>query len=822
MSDNTSALRKQLLANGYTPLPNVGKMTFMEGWPKKEVTPEVIDTWSRRNKRWPDTGIRVENGLAVIDLDIDHEVIEQVAKALEAEFPELRRALIRYGKGVKEAWFLRTSEPFSRIHSHRFTAPGENVEEHGTHHVEIFGGASPRQFGAFGAHTREDNRGDGEVLVAYEWAERSPGDSGSGPAAVPIEALPELDKDTFFKIADIVGRELRAAGFEQVLKTTAGESESTRVFDLTDDMLFETNEDETGIALADLEERVKGGAEGLRVSASFIEPGQGHSRTRCLLGRSHGGELTIWDSATGITHLRASLSPQQAVQRQVDTDTLGAKLRRLAELEDERKAKRRAKLSSEDDYKQAAAKLLQVYAYCPNQQLDVVPLWAESVTDGMTLSKFRTMMLPWCGIELGERGGEHKINPVDLWSSSHERVTVEGLRLRPDMPRPIFEEGGKKYVNVYKPVVHPLDGGDPWGGWALIEQLLPDPVERLYFIRWLAFKVRHPHVPGPAILMVARQFGTGRGTLGELLKLVFGQRYVKTIGFDHFAGRTYQSQYTEWQADSLVVLVNESSTADNGSAYRTKHDTYERLKEVVDPRPQVRSIVAKGVKAYDAMVCASIVIATNNPDALPLPAEDRRFAVLTNGEPRDVEYWDGINAWMQVPENVGAWLRELEAFDLGDYSPFASPLMTDAKRDMTELSRSDIDRAFEEALDLMQGEVILPEQVLNVMRELRDRSGYSFPERWEDAARRIVQKNLFKIGAKDEAGYVVYIGNKKYRTYARSSRVAKLWAGGGRGVDARVEALKNGDPAAAKTPEALFSKLKLVKSTPATPEPPPK
>jgi hypothetical protein len=797
MTDTPAELRKQLLANGYSPLPNKAKACFLTEWPTVEITPEVIDRWGRRHSRYQDTGLRIENGLAAADLDVNDPIAERILDAWEAEIPALKGALLRYGKGHKLALFYRTTEAFSRIHSYRFTAPGENVDEHGTHVIEIFGGAASRQFGAFGAHTRADN---GEVLVEYEWTDGSPLDT-------PLDDLPELDKATQFKMVEIGERVLRAAGFEQVLKTTKGESEAHRVYDLVDDMTFETAEGFDDVPLVEIEKQAQAKIEGLRVSASFIEPGRLHSRTRCLVGLSGSGQLTIWDSATGVTHMRASLEPKAAQERQAGAADVATKLKRLAEAESERKARRRAKLNAEDDAQTAAGKMLQTYAYCPNQPLNVVPLWAESVAEGKTLTNFRTEMLPWCDIEIGPKGGEKKINPADIWSSSRERVTVEGLRLRPDQPRPVFEEGGRKYVNVYKPAEHPTEGGDGWGGWALLRQLIPDERERRYFIQWLAFKWLNPGVPGPAILMVARQFGTGRGTLGELLKRLFGRRYVATIGFDHFTGRTYQSQYTAWQADALVVLVNESSTADaQGSQYRAKHDTYERLKEIVDPHAQERTIVTHGKPAYKAVVCASFVIATNNPDALPLPPEDRRFAVLTNGEPRDPAFWEEINAWMEDEANVGAFVRELEAVDLAGYSPYAPPLMTEAKAGMTELSRSDLDRAFDEAVAMMPGEVILPEQIINAIRELKTINGYDLPERWEAMARKMTTKQLYKVGVQDGEGYIIKVGARKFRTYARTPSKARQWAG----ERTRSEALKNGDPTASKSPEALFQKLRLA------------
>jgi len=786
MPDTTSSvteLRAQLLANGYTPLPNVGKACYLEGWPKVEVDEARLERWARRNSRFQDTGIRIENGLAVIDLDIeDDEGMRAVAEAIEAAFPQLLGALVRYGKGSKEAWFCRTAETFGRIHTFRFWSPGKNDPDvHTAHCVEIFGGGSPRQFGAFGAHTRNQA---GEVVVAYEWAAGSPIDT-------PLADLPELTKADFFKIAEIAEATLRGLGFEQVLRSQSGESEAVRVYDLNDEMVFETNREEVGVTLAELRDRA--GEEGLRVSASWLEPGRGHSLTRCLVGRSHSGELTIWDSASGVTHMPADASPEDAIERQLDVDAIAAKLRRLAEQEEERKTKRRAKLSGDDDHMIVAAKLVQSHAYCPNQQLSVVPIWATGTDEGMVLSAFRTAMLPWCGVEIGPRGGEKKINPVDLWSASKERVTVEGLRLRPDMPRPTFTEHGKLYINVSSPQVHPT-GGTPDGGLALIAQLLPDAEERRYFTQWLAHKWLHPEVPGPAVLMVARDFGTGRGTLGELMRRLFGTRYVATIGFDHFAGRTYQSQYTEWQADSLVVLVNESSTADNGSTFRTKHDTYERLKEIVDPRAQERTIIAKGVRAYRSLVCASYIIATNNPDALPLPPDDRRFVVLKNGGKREPEFWEAINDWLEVPENIGAFAAYLDDVDLSDFDAFAPPPMTETKRNMSELSRSDLDRAFDQVIAELPGELLAPPQIEREITRLKNEDDMLvLPDRWQAALRRMIAKRLYRVGAdRDATGGVIKVDGEKWTVYARTDKTAARWRAVIGTPAYRAEVLRNG------------------------------
>jgi hypothetical protein len=784
-------IRLQLLANGYTPLPTLEKRCFMKGWPTAVVDEVAIADWTRRHSRWQDTGIRVQDGLGVFDLDINHEVMHVIVDALEKEEPAVSETLLRHGTGFKEAWFFRVDEPFTRIFTRRWLAPG-TVEDDGAHGVEVFGGASHRFFGSFGANKREP---DGSVAVAYSW-------EGASPLEVPLADLPVITKAQVFKLIDLVERVLEQEGWTPVQRSKKGESEAERVYDLTDDMLFDCSDDRTR-TLAELQ--AVAGEEGLKCSASWLEGPSAIRRDRCLVARTHSGAVSVWESASGETHLPASAKPTTEVADQREM------MNRVAEKLQELKDRRRLKLTSADSAYQAANKLLETYAYCANQQLVVVPIWATSITDGMTLTAFRNKYAQYVeDSEPGPKGGVKKIHAADLWLTSDRRVTVEGLRMRPDMPRPTFEEEGKLYVNIYNPEVH--DGGEEGDaeiGIELLEQILPDEVERRWFIQWLAYKYRNPSVPGPAVVMVAREHGTGRGTLGELLKLLFGARYVRSIGFDHFAGRTYQSQYTEWMADSLIVLVNESSTADNGSAYRTKHDTYERLKEIVDPRAQTRTIIGKGIKAYDALVCASCAIFTNNPDALPLPASDRRFWVGTNGEVQDVRYWDAVNAWMAQQANVAAFAAWLLDVDLTGYSPYAMPPMTVGKAAMTELASSPIDHAFEEAVRFLPGEVLIPEQIITAMREYKEVHNAEYPDRWEPIARRLAQRKLFRVGVKDGANWTIKYETKKYPLYARTQRLATIWTGAD-GTDLRREALSSGLPTASRTVGDMLSGLKIV------------
>lgn len=785
---NITEQRLQLLANGYSPIRNRDKRTFMKAWPTVDLTEAEIRSWERKFSRDKATGLRIEDGLVAIDFDINDETaMRGIANAVFERVPQLgdpdAALLVRNGKGFKEAWFVRGDEEFGRLHSRAWTPPGQSVDA-GTHRVEIFGGASPRQFGALGPHTVTD---DGVVEIEYRWPERSPLDT-------PKPELPELTKQQFFEIIDIVERVLAGLGWSPVLKSTSGENDAQRVYDLTDEMSFDL-QDGQRLSLQQMRDLAHSEPDGgHRCSAAFFEGPSAINRTRCLIGVSRAGNLTIWDSAHGATHCEASLKPRDYA---VDLNRIAEKLREV-------KDRRKLKIKDGDDALTAAGKLLQSMAFCPYQQLNVLPLWSTSMTDGKVLAQLRTEMQPFCSEEVGPRGGRVKISPVDIWLSSPDRTVVRGQRMRPDKERPIYEENGEKWINIYAPPVYDATGGSAATGRAFLEQLVPDAFERGWLTQWLAHKVRYPHIPGPAIVMVARDFGTGRGTFGALVTRLFGQPYVRQLPFAAFAGKTYQSQYNDWQATALVVMVNESSESD-GSTYQTKRNTYEHLKELVEPAPIEREIYVKGLGNYRAVSYTSFIIATNHEDALPIPADDRRFFVLRNGHPRETEYWQEVRDWMDNDENMAAFHQWLSTeVDLAGFSPFAPPPKTEGKSTMVEAGRSDLDRAVDLAIESMAADVFVMEQLIPMVKRVAENENWELPgvggDKLTAVIRKVATRALHKVGTGTEAR--VMIDGKRFYVWARTSKAAKTYATGP--VDnLRRDILRSGSPAGSGLPGNL-------------------
>ncbi len=726
--------------------------------------------------RYPATGLRVENGLCVIDIDVDHRICDEVCDAMLATLPKSLspERLERTGKGFKVAWFCRTAELFTRLHSRKWVAPGCNVDD-AAHCVEIFGGGSPRQFGSFGPHSHDD---EGNVLVTYKWVDES-------PLEVPLNALSVLTKDQLMAMVDAAEGVLKRAGFEPVARTQAGESAASRVYDLTPDMVFHLADGDS-VQFAELARMVREGYSG-RCSASWLEGETAVNRSRCLISSNHAGYLSIWESSAGTTHLPAAIEPQKhsfAVDR-------------AAERIKCERANRDTKLIDGDDAVSGAAKLLKSYAFLPDEPREnIVPLWATSSKEARTVQNMRLHCLPYVTTEVGPRGGEKKINPVDVWMSNPNRVSASGMLMRPDKPCPTFEENGQTFINTYRAPEHKnADHGGIEIGMQFMEQLFPDQREREWFLDWLAYKWQNPHIPGPAIIMVARGMGTGRGTFKDFLSRIFLSQFVRTIPFKIFAGTNYQSQYTDWGLDLLIAVVNESSSGRDVSNYQSKHELYEHLKELVDPRPEARMYVRKGSKAVEAVSSMSSILFTNNIDCIPMPKDDRRFAVLSNGEPRGEDFWKIVNLWMEDASNIAAFAQFLTERDTAEYNPFGMPIMTKAKEDMIMFSETNIDRAINEFKMTIDGSYCTVNHALAYIAERAFATNIELPKHWKDVVRSEIHAKFYVVR---------YEGNKLCRPSIKGERMSvfcddkanAVYTGSAKDLRAdliRTDSLVNGD-----------------------------
>lgn len=687
-----TAIRRALLANGYTPLANLDKRCMLKDWPLLQVDDALIDDWAR-SRRWQATGMRLDNGLVLIDVDVnDKRMIDILHAAMCEVCPGLEAALVRYGNGAKEAWLVRLrpgDKPFARIASTAHVRPGEDADHPdavlGVHRVEIFGN-NARQMGAFGVHSTDDN---GEVKVRYRWME------DEGPDKVPLSELPLVSYDELKAAYLAANAVFVAQGWPRVTRIKHGEVAPSTIYDLTEGMIFHCSDGATR-GFDDLTAWASEPGTH-RCSASWLEGEGAVNRERCLVGLDHEGQVYIFETANHETHKPASAKPETTADKMSKLfDRLQRKGIDIPEEHPE----------APDKFKAALVDLHENWAFEPSRQRPCLPIFREEERS-TTVSNLRLAYADASYEKVGPKGGTKRISPVDVWLVSPERRNVAGYRFAPGRPRGIFEDGEEQYINSFNPPVH--GRGEPsllliWE--ELLAHLVPQEAAREWLKDRIAHKVQHPENPGVAVLFYSPVHGTGRGTLFDILRAVFGHRYARNINASQILGGGSQSQYNDWQQGRLVGFVEEVLQNGEGAEaliWRRRKD-YEKLKEHLEPRPRWVQITRKTLPNTEDLVCISMFMATNHDNALPIDEADRRIVVIRGTDTKLTETAIGRRVHAQrdaqgqfndtFAATVYRWAMER---DVNDFDVFSAPDWG-GKAQMVDANRTELDDLADEVL----------------------------------------------------------------------------------------------------------------------------
>ena len=402
-----------------------------------------------------------------------------------------------------------------------------------------------------------------------------------------------------------------------------------------------------------------------------------------------------------------------------------------------------------------------------------------SLIDGelRSLASLRGFMQPYALVSEGPRGGTKIASVVDDWMRHPLRAHVDKIQTRSDRPRPTYGEDGITIFNRYWPPAHPTSAGEIETFKTFFAQLVPDDAERTWLWNWLAHKARRPWVPMVAVITVAEEFGTGRGTLFDILELVFGIDYVVPCSFGELTGAAAGARFNARLADALIAVVNEA-VAEDGEQQAQRRLHYDALKNAVEPSPTARRrFEAKGEHAYAQRSAMSVMIATQHRDVVKLPWNDRRFSVITCGKRMTKENAVKIRAWMAMPENIGALYQALldtPAVPTTEFDPFDEPPPFAGRLEMIGMGRSRPEDSYEAAIDALEGcplfTMTQAQKLINYIGAYQVGSGSG-----SDKARHTIAKNAYRLRQRDEADNRIRYRKRQEVIYARTRAERERW-----------------------------------------------
>jgi hypothetical protein len=402
-----------------------------------------------------------------------------------------------------------------------------------------------------------------------------------------------------------------------------------------------------------------------------------------------------------------------------------------------------------------------------------------SLVDGRieTIASLRGLMQPYTIIEEGPRGGIKKTSVVDVWMMHPQRAQIDGVQTRSDKPRPTFVEDGVAIFNRYWPPAHPRSAGEIESFESFFRRLIPDDAERAWLWHWLAHKTRKPWIPMVAVILVAEEFGSGRGTLFDILDLLFGETYVVPCSFGELTGTAAGARFNARLADAPIAVVNEA-VAEDGEQQAQRRLHYEALKNTIDPSPTARRrFEAKGQHAYAQRSATSVMIATNHRDVVKLPRNDRRFCVVTCGKRMTQEDTTQIRAWMVVAENIGALYRALlntPAVPATAFDPFDTPPPFAGRLEMIGMAASQLEDGYETAIEALDGLSLFT--MTQVVRLISYFGGYTTGD-WAGKARHMVAKHAYRLHGRGEPNNRIKYHKRDEIIYARTDVDRRRWRG---------------------------------------------
>lgn len=286
--------------------------------------------------------------------------------------------------------------------------------------------------------------------------------------------------------------------------------------------------------------------------------------------------------------------------------------------------------------------------------------------------------------------------PHSLMMSSKSTARVDAMDYLAGTSQLIVRgEDGALLVNLWQDTGVKAAAGDPGPILDYFAHFIPDTRSREHVIRYLAYLVQRPSVKIEHGVIVTGGFGTGKGTLRAILRILLGASNVKKIEGEELSGKNNMA----W-VNRQVVIFEEAVQSG-------KFEVYNRTKELVTD--EFFRVQDKYIPLHDGRTPRGIFIMSNDNAPIALPSNDRRWFICDTPETPETDeekatnkaFFKALHDRLEGDPAVVAAFRHylLTEVDLATFTAKGAPPTTAAKARATEESRTPIARVL---ADLIQ------------------------------------------------------------------------------------------------------------------------
>lgn len=253
---------------------------------------------------------------------------------------------------------------------------------------------------------------------------------------------------------------------------------------------------------------------------------------------------------------------------------------------------------------------------------------------------------------------------------------VEKIVYRPG--RAVLLDGGKAF-NLWRPSgVKPKEGDTSMWNEHL-NYLFQNEEDRDLVLNWMAWVYQNPsRKPNHGLLIVGRNTGTGKSFVARILEQLVGPENTQRPKNSSLKG-----DFNAWALQCKLCIIEELMQTGRRDVANELRDTITESTIEVN----IKNVNAQKTENYAAMLAI-----TNHRDPIPMDDTERRWLVIeTFADRREGDYYKRLWAILDDPKALAAIAYELKNRDLGEYSGLLAPRETQARSQMIDLSRSDVE-----------------------------------------------------------------------------------------------------------------------------------
>lgn len=183
-----------------------------------------------------------------------------------------------------------------------------------------------------------------------------------------------------------------------------------------------------------------------------------------------------------------------------------------------------------------------------------------------------------------------------------------------------------------------------------------DPACIEYLYNWIARCFQYPEKTGQVAVALKGEKGSGKSTLGKLIKTIFGQHALQIMSAKHLTGN-----FNGHLADCCFLFADE--------AFFAGDKQQENIQKGLITEPTLM-IESKGIDAVEMPNRLKILMASNNDWIAPATKDERRYFVLNVSSEfiGNSDYFNELHKDINNPDIQAAFLHEMLTRDISKFN----------------------------------------------------------------------------------------------------------------------------------------------------------